>query len=259
MICFAAIVAHPVLSVPAIGKGADTSLEQTIKAIGQIKHELHAAKPDTVVIISPHVKAPATTLTINQTKVLTITLRDFGDLTPYGTMINNVGMGYQLRQRVETSIPLVTIENSELDHGTSVPLFHLHESIAHVPIVSIGTAHELDLVTHYTCGQQWRQTLEVTNERIAVIVSADLTHDIKNQVSTDAAHFDSKIIHWVEKSDTKALLALPNDNTLVQNVCGLRPIALVFGLVQDKAISVESLSYERTHGIGYYNALIHVR
>ncbi|MFH0873691.1 MAG: hypothetical protein V1846_02510 [Candidatus Komeilibacteria bacterium] len=259
MICFAAIVAHPVSSIPAINKGVDAQLTGTSAAFKQIKQELYASKPDTLLVVSPHVKGPAGTLTLNQNRILTVTFHDFGDLTPHGSFTSNIGLGYQLRQLVETSVPLITIESGELDHGSSVPLFHLLDTMSQIPIISVGTAHEVDLIQHFTCGQYWRKPLELTNERVAILISADLTHDLKDQSTADSQAFDSKIIHWIENQDIKALLALPNDNTLVQSVCGLRPIVLLLGILQGKAFSVQSLSYERALGIGYYSAFIRVR
>ena len=257
MICFAAIVAHPVLSIPAIG--ADAKLSATVSSLKQIKQEFYAAKPDSLIIVSPHVPGPNGALTLNQNKSLTVTFRDFGDLTPYGTINNNIGLAYRLRQQVETKIPLVAIETTELDHGSSVPLFHLLDALKQVSIVSVGTANEIDLATHFSCGQEWRKPLELTNERLALLVSADLTHDSKDRPTADSQAFDRKLINWIEQRDTKALMALPQDNPLVQSVCGLRPIMLLFGLLQEKAFTVSSLSYERTLGIGYYNALMRVR
>lgn len=258
MICFAAIVAHPVVSIPAIGKGTDHQIAATMAGLKQIRQELYASKPETILVISPHVKAPAGTMSINQNTTLTVTFRDFGDLTPYGQMQNNIGLAYSLRQAIETAVPMVAIETGELDHATSVPLFHLLDILGNIPVISVGTAHELDLLTHYTCGERWRESLDLTNQRVAVLVSADLSHDTKNQSNAEAIALDRKIITWIERHDTKALLALPTDNPLVQSICGLRPITMTLGLLQTKNYSVRPLSFEHAVGIGYYNALIHL-
>lgn len=259
MICFAAIVAHPVVSIPAIGKGTDHQIAATMAGLKQIRQELYASKPETILVISPHVKAPSSVMSINQNTTLTVTFRDFGDLTPYGQMNNNLGLAYSLRQEIETAVPMVAIETSELDHATSVPLFHLLDILGNVPVISVGTALDLDLPTHYACGERWRETLDLTNQRVAILVSADLSHDAKNQFSADAIALDRKIITWIERHDTKALLALPIDNPLVQSICGLRPVVMALGLLQTKNYSVQPLSFEHAVGIGYYNALIRLR
>lgn len=259
MICFSAIVAHPAIAVPSIGKGAETAIPHTMAAFDRLKQELYARQVTTLIILSPHIPGPQGNLTINQSKQVALSLKDFGDLSPYGDIPNNIGLAYQLRQAVETSIPVKTGEQNTLDYASSITLLKLREPRQPLSIISVGTAADLDIPTHIECGRRWRKLLESTNERLAIVATADLTHDIKGQDSSDCLALDRKLITWIEKGDLKAMAALPDDNPLVHSVCGLRPIALLLGLLQDQNYSLRPLSFERSVGIGYYNAIIDLR
>ena len=54
MIVFAAIAPHSPLLLPTIGKEHQKKLEKTLAAYRALEEDLYAAKPDTLVVYSPH-------------------------------------------------------------------------------------------------------------------------------------------------------------------------------------------------------------
>jgi aromatic ring-opening dioxygenase LigB subunit len=259
MLVYSAIVPHPAASIPGIGEvSAGEHIQKTLAAYTTIQQELYASKPDTVVIISPHASSRPETLSVHQNKECQLTFKQFGDLGNYFTLKNNVGLSYRLIERLETSAPVMAHEDLLIDYGSAVPLYHLLESIQETRVCIIGTASEVNLSQHFSVGQQLRKPLDTTNERVAVIASADLSHDKKGETTTNGSTFDHLVIKLLEKNKIKELLALPEEQSQAVNECGLRPICLLLGIMADKNYQFKTLSYDRGLNIGYLTTSIHL-
>lgn len=257
MLIYSAIVPHPAISIPGIGKQTTyNQIEQTLKALTIIQQELYASKPDTVIIISPHASSRPDTLSIHQNKDCQITFKQFGDLAHYFSLRTNTGLSYRMIERLETTAPVMAHEETLIDYGSAVPLFHLMNQLRDVPVGVIGTATELSIAQHLSFGQQLRKPLDTTNDRVAIIASGDLSHDKKGITSEAGVLFDNHVIKLLESNNIKELLAIPPEQSITVNECGLRPIMLLLGMLADKKYHIKTTSYERDLGIGYLTATI---
>ena len=48
------MVPHPPMIVPAVGRGSEAQISNTIRAYEQVAEEIAALEPDTIIITSPH-------------------------------------------------------------------------------------------------------------------------------------------------------------------------------------------------------------
>lgn len=259
MIVYAAVVPHPAVSIPEIGKANTLNLTQTLEAFQHIRQELYASKAETIVIISPHVTAPTNVFSFNQHKEVAINFKDFGDLTPRRKINNNIGLAYQVRQTLETSMPTISHEAEMLDYGSSIPLYHLLEGLPNCKVMVIGTAPEQTLAQHFEFGRLIKRTLENSLERLAVIASADLSHNVSPDQEQKNAEFDASVLKLLEKQLTKEILAFQPAHTERVAECGLRPISMLLGLLDERAYTVRLISYQRYLGIGYCLAAYDIR
>jgi len=62
---FAAIVPHPPVAIPSVGKDQAKQIEKTVVALEKLEKDLYAAKPDIVIIISPHGEVNPEAFTVN--------------------------------------------------------------------------------------------------------------------------------------------------------------------------------------------------
>jgi MEMO1 family protein len=53
-ILLVAMVPHPPIMVPAVGRGETKKVARTIEAMQQVCRQVAQLKPDTVIVISPH-------------------------------------------------------------------------------------------------------------------------------------------------------------------------------------------------------------
>ena len=65
MLVFAAIVPHPPILIPQIGKDNLKKLKKTVAAFNLLEEDLNAARPDVIVVISPHGEVNFDAFTIN--------------------------------------------------------------------------------------------------------------------------------------------------------------------------------------------------
>ncbi len=259
MLSFAAIAPHPAIAVPEISKEGVEKVVQTVNGFQILKQELYNSKPDVLIFITPHVTDVEDVFTINQNKELSLNLKEFGDLTERYILRNAIGLGYKIRERVESSLPVRLVENDSLDYGSAITHLNLATNLRQVPIVIIGTANKLDLATHYQFGQEILKPLDNTTQRIAIVASADLSHDQTEQSNIeDNKKFDRQVISLIEQNKISQFLNLPADSQAFQTACGLRPIALLLGLLKNKNHQAAVVSYERSVGIGYANILIRI-
>jgi len=85
---FAAIVPHPPILVPEIGKENLTKIEKTKTAMEQLEKDLYAAKPDVLIVISPHGEIDPGAFTINICDNYEINFEAFGN---FSTRLNLKG------------------------------------------------------------------------------------------------------------------------------------------------------------------------
>ena len=259
MLTFSAIVPHPVISIPEIGKENINRIPQTIRASKIIRQELYASKPDFLIIITPHAVHVDDAFSINQAKELSINLKEFGDLSKRPVITNNIGLGYKIRESVEDSMPLILSENENLDYGSAIPLINSLNGLKDIKVVIIGTAPKLSLGTHFELGVKIMKQLDNNPERIAVLASADLSHDQEREITTTKKpniEFDRSLISLIEKQKINEFLAISEADVLRAAACGVRPIAVLLGLLKNKKYSSKVLSYEHSIGIGYPTILI---
>jgi aromatic ring-opening dioxygenase LigB subunit len=94
---FAALVPHPPLAIPNLQHQEQNKVEQTIVALQELNQKITQANLDTLIVLTPHGQGEEQAFAINQSEELTPNLVNFGDLTKYPVLKNDVGLAYQIR------------------------------------------------------------------------------------------------------------------------------------------------------------------
>ncbi|MBI5254687.1 hypothetical protein HY932_02820 [Candidatus Falkowbacteria bacterium] len=82
---FASIVPHPPLLIPNIGKDEIKKVKKTQRAMEKLEEDLYIAKPDVILIISPHASLFSDAFTINAHINFVSDFEQFGD---FATKVN---------------------------------------------------------------------------------------------------------------------------------------------------------------------------
>lgn len=251
---FSAIVPHPPLLIPGIGKNNRDLLKSTTLAYKKIADKLILKKVDTILIISPHSMVQPDVFTINLNPILNADYKDFGDFSTKKSWPSDIGLGYKIRENLESNTPLQLVSSENLDHGASVPLMMLCEKLPQVKIISLSSSF-LSLQDHFDLGKNIKKKIANDNKNIAVIASGDLSHRLSKDApagySAKAKKFDKKIC--ILLAEKRILEIIDFDEELIKEVgeCGLRSFLIMLGVIDEINYQAKMLSYEAPFGVGY--------
>lgn len=255
-IVFSAITPHPPVLIPEIGKDNLQKIKATEEAMKTLEQDIYAAKPDSIVVISPHGDVLADSFNINLSADYKANFKEFGDFGLELKFKSDYMTIQQIRAADEKNdkAPLVLSSKEELEHGFSVPLYYLTQHLKDIPIVPI-TYSALGYKEHFSFGQFLHEQFSGSNKRIAVIASGDLSHKLTKDspagYSPEGADFDKKFIELIKKKDAHGIMGLDQELIKAAEETVLRSALILMGIIESLNTKTEVLSYEGPFGIGY--------
>lgn len=251
---FAAITPHSPLLIPSIGKEHLSQLTKTVEAYKRLEEDLYASKAETIIIISPHGLVKNDAFTLNLAPEFEGNLEEFGDFSTKNKYAGDVGLAYQIREDLETKAALQLTSNPKLDHGSYIPLSLLTGNIADMKIIPISYSN-LNLEAHLDFGRALKKQIVLTQRRVAVIASGDLSHCLTKEApggySPKAEKFDNKICELLQKHKVSEILSMNPELITEAQECGLRSILILLGILDGFKAVPQRLAYEAPYGVGY--------
>ena len=246
--------------MPEVGRGEEKKISATSDAYKKISKKIVELNPNTIVITSPHsimyadyfhispgktaegnfsqFRAPQVSLKINYDE-------EFVKKLSSAAMNENISAGV-LGER-----------NSNLDHGTMIPLKFLQDAgldFDKVKFLRIGLSG-LSAAEHYKFGQIIAKISDELGKKIIFIASGDLSHKLKSDgpygFVEEGPQFDAEVMKNLSDADFLKLLTMDNQMCNRAAECGLRSFWIMAGALDRKKIRAEKLSYEGTFGVGY--------
>nr|WP_321292216.1 AmmeMemoRadiSam system protein B [uncultured Trichococcus sp.] len=196
MLVFGVISPHPPLIIPEIGGKDIERVKRTVAALETAAERLAAAKPDRLLIISPHE-----------------------------------------------------------GHGYEVPLHYLAKQLpSNLELEKILVA-EPSYEHYYEWGKRYGEACDQSDQRTAIIASADLSHVLKPEgpygYHSAGPLLDKLVVKAVKEKDAGQLLRLDSGFLERAAECGLRSILFLMGAFEGRDYEAEMLSYEGPFGVGY--------
>jgi MEMO1 family protein len=258
---FAAIVPHPPILIPNIGKEHLSKIEKTKQALEKLEQDLYSAKPEIIIVISPHGEIDSRAFTINLASSYQADFEHFGDFeTKLKFKGDTVLMAFS-KEKIAIKSPINIISEPKLDHGVSIPLYCLAQHLPDVSVIPIYFSM-LDSQAHFEFGKGIKDAVMDSDKRVAVIASGDLSHCLNEQspVKCDPAGklFDEKLTKLVKDCDSLGLVNFDHELADKAHECGLRSIQILAGVLSDVKCKPEILSYEGPFGVGYLVASINM-
>jgi len=251
------ILPHSPLLIPEIGRANYSFLDKTVSAYKQIGENLKSLEVDTLVIISPHGLSQDNTFTLNVAPEMTINLQDFGFIPPKTILKGDSLLADQIKNALHNEFPLQLISEGILDYGSAIPAYLLKTLALDFKVIVLIPANDLSLEDHFKLGKRLKEIIESSNKKIAVLASSDLSHRLKRKspggYSPKGAKFDNKLIEYLSEPKTAAENILKMDVNFIKDAgeCGLKPILILLGILEDKNTKTRILSYQTDFGIGY--------
>ncbi|HPI67390.1 MAG TPA: AmmeMemoRadiSam system protein B [bacterium] len=271
MLVFAAFTPHPPFLIPALGKENFNKLEKTATAMKQIAADFLAARPEVVIIISPHGQLMEKAFTINTAPNITAEFKKFGALDTNFDFNGDVATCYQIKEFLETKLPVQLITAEKIDYGASVPLFYLLAKdsvdpkilslIKKIKIIPLGYS-ALDYQSHATLGHYLAEFIKQSPKRIALIGSGELSHSLSdispNGFNANGQKFDEKITELITNKNQDELLQLDSHLIEAAKECGLKSLIIILHALKEINYLPVILSYEYPFGIGYLTVNFHL-
>jgi MEMO1 family protein len=260
---YAALVPHPPIVIPEVGGEEVSRVRATHAAMEQMAAELVAARPDAVVIISPHGPVFRDAIAVHMLPSIQGDLREFRapEVTFEANIDRHLGnLVVAAARRAGLPAAPVTPEWSgewgadRLDHGTMVPLYFLVRAGYRGAIVPIAMGL-LPPVQLYAFGQALQAAIDESGSRIAVLASGDLSHrltpDAPAGYNPEAHQFDREVVEALGRGDLGHLFRMDPDQCESAGECGLRPLMMLAGALDGLSVKPQVMSYEGPFGVGY--------
>lgn len=252
---FSAVVPHPPLLIPNIGKDEIKKVKKTQEAMEKLEQDLYLSKPDLIMIISPHGSLFADAFSINAHTHFFSNFAQFGDLQTKSEWHGEPALAAVVRNKsYEMKIPVQVVSEEALDHGATVPLFYLTPHLPHAKLMPIGYCN-LNSKMHLDFGYLLKEIAMNTEKRVALIASGDLSHGLTTDApagfSKVGKKFDKEVIKMLENHNTVGYSQLDSEFVAEAAECGYRSILILLGVLQRINYTFKNYSYEGPFGVGY--------
>lgn len=251
------IVPHPPLIIPRVGKGEESKIQKTIDSYHEIARRIAKLKPDTIIVTTPHSILYSDYFHISPGASAKSSFARFGA----GDVSFTVRYDEEFVEALEAMAERNQVEagtlgekDSDLDHGTMVPLYFINQYIKDYKLVRMGLSG-LPVTDHYQLGKCIKETADKLNRRIVIVASGDLSHKLKEDgpygFAKEGPQFDKEIIEAMSKGDFLKFLTFSPDFCEAAAECGLKSFIIMAGALSGPSVEPDLLSYEGTFGVGY--------
>src|SRR5205807_4637973 len=173
---FAGIAPHPPIMVPEVGHEAIAEVRSSIDAMAILTRRIIKSGAETVVLISPHAPLEAVAFVAYDGPKL------HGDFSMFRApeamveaQLDDELLTEITRAAEQHNLITLRIRDTDLDHGTAVPLYFLQRNGWNGRVVALGYSF-LSNHDHLRFGQCIRRAAEKIGRPVAFIASGDLSH-----------------------------------------------------------------------------------
>ena len=251
------MVPHPPMIVPAVGQGSEAQIVEPTRAYERVADEVAALAPDTIIITSPHSVMYADYFHISPGGAATGSFRRFRAPEVRFSETYDTALVRRICELAdEAKLPAGTLgeRDSELDHGTMVPLWFLRQKYAGGKLVRIGLSG-LPLTEHYRLGQLLARAVENLGRRAVLIASGDLSHKLQEYgpygFAPEGPEYDRRIMDVCGRAAFDVLFEFDDGFCDKAAECGHRSFVILAGAFDGLRVRATALSHQDVTGVGY--------
>jgi len=250
-IIFGAIMPHPPILIPGIGRDRIKEAQKSAEALEKIGRQIKEKDFDTIIVITPHGEIAQASIPVYTGHIFEGSFSTFGLAKPVFNFKGDPELGLAIIKDCDyaSSCPATL-----LDHGALVPLYFPHAAGAKKTVLPIAIAF-MPLDKLYEFGQSLAKTIARLDRKVLIIASADMSHrltpDAPAGYSPRGKEFDDKLVQIVKNYDVKGLLEFDPALADEAGQDALWSIAILWGALAGQKVKHELLSYEGPFGVGY--------
>jgi len=259
---YACIAPHGSDVIPELAnKRTLRSFEETRKGILAVAREVKRARPDTIIIASPH------NLRVHQHIAIVTAENSSGTLRGWNAPEKRASLKVKcspalakelLAEGTRRRLPVVgvnygTFEGSNsdmaMDWGTFVPLwFFMHENRIRPKVVIVTPSREIPLDQNIAFGRTIADVVEKKRERVVFVASADQAHAHKKNgpygFSKAAAAYDKFMVNAIERDDIDSIKRLSSKFVEAAKPDSLWQMAMLAGVSERIPLVPHLYSYQ---------------
>jgi AmmeMemoRadiSam system protein B len=252
----AVIVPHPPLLVPEVGRGQEYVIMDTLNSYRKAMQAIAQDKPKTIILISPHAPAYSDYINISSAPKISENLFAFGGKEVVEAPVDQplVKAITEICEKEHISAGPNGEESSGRDHGTFVPLYYLNQYYTGYEVI-ICSLSALDRKKQYRFGQCIERAVTESGKKVTVIASGDLSHRLKEDgpygFAKEGPELDQQLTDIMKSGNLQGFMDIEERLCRKGAECGLGSFITLAGIVGDKSVESEFLSYEGSFGVGY--------
>jgi len=260
---FSAIVPHPPLLIPTIGREHAKMLEKTSAALGQLAMNLAAARPETILVISPHLGMMPENFLVNHAPKCQTHFLEFGDFSPPREFATDSLLVERIRRACRyDGQNIITVSDQHLDYGSSVPLTVLTPNDKKTAAVVIAPSTGASKF-QFAFGQAVKEAIMNANRRVALICSGDFSHRLSSDTpagfSPKGREFDDLLLSNLATGNASPVLQMNRKLVEEAHACGYNAICVLLGIMDKIDCRPEMMCYEAPYGVGYCTMEYHLK
>ena len=249
------LVPHPPLIIPKIGKGGENQIKKTTESYETVAKEIAEIKPDTIIISSPHTNMYGDYFHITLGSKLTGSFETFGAPEISFTEEQDEELIDEIEKVSEKyKFPAGRTIETELDHGTMIPLYFIRKYYKEGKIIVLGPSF-LPLIDNYMMGKIIKEAVNNLNKKVVFIASGDLSHKLQKYgpygYAPEGVEYDKKIMDVCSKAKFNELLNFEEAFLDKAAECGHRSFTIMAGALDGLNVKAKYLSHEDITGVGY--------
>lgn len=251
MIIYTALTSYPPY-VP--GKRPVDLFNATELALRKIEEELYSLNPDTVIIIGKNDEAIYDTYLLGAHDQFITSFELYGDFEVTLKTKGDLYLAQMIKEGLSFHHPLSLSSEQKVSFGISYAIHQLLSRLKKTAILPLYISTQ-SLADHYEFGRKMREYCEESEKRIAIIAVGNMSHCL-TQESPFKQHpvgkkFDERIIHALERQDTKSITTLDLTTLMKAKECVSPQLSMLLGSMEEQSYETNILSYEHPHGVGY--------
>lgn len=256
---FACIAPHGSEVIKELAGDMASRTAATRAAMEELGRRMLAARPQTVIVLTPHgVRVAGEVCVMVTERAFGMLEGDEGHIEIEMEVDVDLGNHIAMQAANRYSVPVVSaIYGSSggdscftpLDWGAVVPLWYLGARWNEPPaIVSITPSREVSLQQLYDFGTALAEASDASGRRVALVASADWghAHDADGPYGYDpaSARFDQMVVSTIKAGNLDSLLATDLSFADEAKVDGLWQVITLAGALRHTPLQGELLSYE---------------
>ncbi|MBR5970470.1 MAG: AmmeMemoRadiSam system protein A [Lachnospiraceae bacterium] len=251
------MVPHPPLIVPAVGKGEEHIVDETIRSYEEAAEFVAALQPETIVLSTPHSILYADYFHISPGMGATGSFAQFrAPEEKFNADYDTDFVTALCSLADERDFPAGTEgeRNRNLDHGTMVPLYFINKVYPSYRLVRIGLSG-LSHADHLRFGQMIAQVAKELDRRVVYVASGDLSHRLQPDgpygFDSHGSVYDDRIMDVMGRAAFDELMDFESDLCEKAAECGHRSFCMMAGALDGLALETNRLSHQDITGVGY--------